>query len=44
VLTQVLDAAEVAVAELRRGALEPRPETCGWAGAGCSYPTICRAE
>ncbi|MCW2992010.1 MAG: hypothetical protein JWM73_2604, partial [Solirubrobacterales bacterium] len=44
VLAQVLDAAEEAVAELRRGALEPRPDTCGWAGAGCSYPTICRCD
>jgi RecB family exonuclease len=42
VLADVLAEAEKAVAELRAGALEPRPETCGWAGGGCSYPTICR--
>jgi ATP-dependent helicase/nuclease subunit B len=33
-----------AVAELRSGALEPRPQTCGWNGSGCEYPTICRCE
>jgi ATP-dependent helicase/DNAse subunit B len=31
-----------AVGELRDGALEPRPQSCGWNGAGCTYPTICR--
>jgi ATP-dependent helicase/DNAse subunit B len=32
-----------AVAELRAGALRPRPATCAY-GGGCSYPMICRAE
>jgi RecB family exonuclease len=32
-----------AVAELRSGALQPRPATCAY-GGGCSYPMICRAE
>jgi ATP-dependent helicase/DNAse subunit B len=31
-----------AVGELRAGALAPRPQTCGYNGTGCSYPTICR--
>jgi len=33
-----------AVAELRAGALEPRPETCTYNDKGCAYPTICRCE
>jgi ATP-dependent helicase/DNAse subunit B len=40
VLEDVLDA----VAELREGALEPRPSTCSYNDKGCSYPTICRCE
>jgi hypothetical protein len=32
VLGQVLAAAQEAVAQLRDGRLEPRPETCAWAG------------
>jgi hypothetical protein len=32
-----------AVAELRSGALQPRPATCAY-GGGCSYPMICRSE
>ncbi len=43
VLAQVLDAAERAVAEMRAGALVPRPETCAWDG-GCAHPTICRCD
>ena len=31
------------VAELRAGALEPRPQSCAYRG-GCAYPTICRCE
>jgi hypothetical protein len=38
----VLDDVLSAVGELRAGALEPRPQTCGWNGTGCVYPTICR--
>lgn len=43
VLADVLDAAREAVAGVRAGALEPRPDTCGWRGGGCSYPSICRS-
>lgn len=38
----VLEDVLSAVAQLREGALEPRPQTCGYNGAGCTYPTICR--
>jgi len=31
-----------AVGELRSGALQPRPHSCGYNGSGCAYPTICR--
>ena len=33
-----------AVGELRAGRLAPRPQTCGWNGTGCVYPTICRCS
>jgi RecB family exonuclease len=39
----VLEDVLQAVAELRTGALEPRPDTCAYEG-GCAYPTICRCE
>jgi ATP-dependent helicase/DNAse subunit B len=42
VVEGVLEDVLCAVGELREGALEPRPQTCGWNGAGCVYPTICR--
>lgn len=46
-LSEILDACEeaalVAVAEARAGALEPRPSTCAY-GGGCAYPSICRCE
>jgi hypothetical protein len=32
------------VAELRAGALAPRPDTCSYNDKGCMYPTICRCE
>jgi hypothetical protein len=38
----VLEDVLCAVAELRSGALQPRPRSCGYNGAGCTYPTICR--
>jgi ATP-dependent helicase/DNAse subunit B len=42
-LLAAIEAAAVdAVREIRAGRLEPRPETCGWKGDGCSYPSICR--
>ena len=31
-------------ASCARAALEPRPQTCGWNGTGCVYPTICRCS
>ena len=40
----VLEDVLAAVAELRAGALEPRPETCSYNDKGCAYPTICRCE
>ena len=43
-LSEVLDAALEVVAEMRAGRLEPRPDTCGWAGSGCAFPSICRCE
>ncbi len=36
-------AAREAAAQARAGALQSRPDTCGW-GGGCAYPTICRCE
>ena len=36
--------AREAAAQARAGELESRPQTCGWNGAGCVYPTICRCE
>jgi hypothetical protein len=44
IIDGVLDDVLRAVAELRSGALEPRPQSCGWNGSGCEYPTICRCE
>ena len=41
-LAEIEAAALEAVREIRAGRLEPRPETCGWKGDGCSYPSICR--
>jgi len=40
----VLEDVLAAVAELRAGALEPRPSTCTYNDKGCAYPTICRCE
>jgi ATP-dependent helicase/DNAse subunit B len=41
-LAEIEAAALEAVREIRAGRLVPRPETCGWKGDGCSYPSICR--
>jgi ATP-dependent helicase/DNAse subunit B len=41
-IAEIESAALEAVREIRAGRLEPRPETCGWKGDGCSYPSICR--
>jgi hypothetical protein len=43
-LGDVLDAARRAAGEAGGGALEARPESCGWRGSGCQHPTICRSE
>jgi hypothetical protein len=40
----VLEDVMSAVAELRAGALAPRPHSCKWDKSGCAYPTICRCE
>lgn len=34
--------AREAAGEAARGELRARPQTCGYRGSGCSYPTICR--
>jgi ATP-dependent helicase/DNAse subunit B len=44
IVAGVLEDVLCAVGELRAGALEPRPQTCGWNGTGCVYPTICRCS
>ncbi len=44
VVEGVVEDVRRAVGELRAGALEPRPQTCGWNGTGCVYPTICRCS
>lgn len=40
----VLEDVLAVVAELRAGALAPRPDTCTYNDKGCAYPTICRCE
>jgi ATP-dependent helicase/DNAse subunit B len=35
------EAARAAVAEIRAGALDPKPDSCAFTG-GCAHPTICR--
>jgi len=44
IVAGVLEDVLCAVGELRSGALEPRPQTCGWNGTGCVYPTVCRCS
>jgi ATP-dependent helicase/DNAse subunit B len=43
IIDGVLEDVLRAVAELRAGALEPRPQSCAY-GGGCEYPAICRCE
>jgi len=43
-LEEVIALALAAAGEARAGQLEPRPQTCGFGGSGCQYPTICRCE
>ena len=40
----VLEDVLAVLAELRAGALAPRPDTCSYNDKGCMYPTICRCE
>jgi ATP-dependent helicase/DNAse subunit B len=40
----VLEDVLAALAELRAGALAPRPDTCSYNDKGCMYPSICRCE
>ncbi len=42
-LEEAVALARQAAHEAREGALEPRPDSCAYAG-GCRYPTICRCE
>ncbi len=44
ILDGVLEDVLRTVAELRSGALEPRPQSCAWDKSGCAYPTICRCD
>jgi RecB family exonuclease len=41
-LEECARAAREAVEAMRAGALQPRPDSCGWQNGGCEYPTICR--
>ncbi len=41
---EAVAAARAAAAQARAGELQARPATCGFGGAGCMYPTICRCE
>jgi hypothetical protein len=43
-LEDVLAAARVAAAQARAGELRARPDTCGFGGSGCMYPSICRCD
>jgi RecB family exonuclease len=39
---ELLVVARKAAAQADAGALEPRPDTCGFGDGGCMYPSICR--
>jgi ATP-dependent helicase/DNAse subunit B len=43
-LAGALALARGAAGEAGAGAFESRPQTCGWNGSGCVYPSICRCE
>jgi ATP-dependent helicase/DNAse subunit B len=43
-LSETLELAREAASEADRGALEARPDSCGFGDGGCLYPTICRCE
>ena len=42
-MDEVIAAARAAALQARAGALEARPDTCGF-GGGCMYPSICRCD
>lgn len=44
VLHECRQAALLAAAQARAGALQPRPATCSYNGGGCAYPQICRGN
>jgi ATP-dependent helicase/DNAse subunit B len=44
ILDGALAAAREAATQAASGELEARPQTCGYGGAGCMYPSICRCE
>jgi RecB family exonuclease len=43
-IEQALALVREAAAQADAGLLQARPDTCGFAGGGCRYPTICRCE
>lgn len=43
-LAEVLELARSAAAQATDGALPSRPDSCGYRGSGCAYPSICRCE
>ncbi len=44
ILDGVLEDVLATVAQLRAGALAPKPDTCTYNDKGCAYPSICRCE
>jgi ATP-dependent helicase/DNAse subunit B len=42
IVDELLALARKAAAQADAGALEPRPDTCGFGDGGCVYPSICR--
>jgi len=42
IVDELLALAREAAAQADAGALEPRPDTCGFGDGGCMYPSICR--
>jgi RecB family exonuclease len=43
-LDEAVALAREVAAQADAGLLQARPDTCGFAGGGCRYPTICRCE